>query len=68
MDNRSYAILQVTGWIPLLNATAENGCMEVTVRGHQSGKVAKHTCCWRDTWYIELSEEEMQQSLGKIVI
>ncbi|XP_076463481.1 phytanoyl-CoA dioxygenase domain-containing protein 1-like [Babylonia areolata] len=64
MDNRSYEVLQVTGWIPLLDATRENGCMEVVSGGHLKGKVATHTCCWRDTWYIMLDEEEMTRTLG----
>jgi len=64
LDNRSYEVMQVTAWIPLLNATRENGCMEVVAKGHQTGKVATHTCCWGDTWYIMLGEDEMEKTLG----
>ena len=64
LDNRSYEVMQVTAWIPLLDATRENGCMEVAARGHLKGKVASHTCCWRDTWYVMLAEDEMVKTLG----
>lgn len=64
LDNRSYEVLQVTAWIPLLDANRDNGCMEVAAKGHLSGKVATHTCCWGDTWYIMLAEEEMEKTLG----
>jgi len=30
MDNHSYDILQLTAWIPMMNATKENGCMQVS--------------------------------------
>lgn len=29
------------------------------------GKMAKHTCCQSDTWFIDLSEEEMRNTLSK---
>lgn len=64
LDNRSYEVLQVTAWVPLLDVNRDNGCMEVVAKGHLSGKVATHTCCWGDTWYIMLGEDEMQKTLG----
>ncbi|KAK7488659.1 hypothetical protein BaRGS_00020112 [Batillaria attramentaria] len=63
LDNRSYEVMQVTAWIPLLDANRENGCMEVAARGHLKGKVATHQCCWRDTWYVMLDEKEMEKTL-----
>ncbi|PVD25798.1 hypothetical protein C0Q70_13458 [Pomacea canaliculata] len=63
LDNRSYEVLQVTAWIPLLDATRENGCMEVAARGHLKGKVATHQCCWGGTWYVMLEEQEMEDTL-----
>lgn len=65
LDNRSYEVLQVTAWIPLLDATRENGCMEVAARGHLKGKVATHQCCWGGTWYVMLEEQEMEDTLGE---
>ncbi|KAK7103955.1 phytanoyl-CoA dioxygenase domain-containing protein 1 homolog [Littorina saxatilis] len=63
LDNRSYEVLQVTAWIPLLDAKRENGCMEVAAKGHLKGKVATHNCCWGGTWYVMLEEDEMVKSL-----
>ncbi|XP_076450424.1 1-deoxypentalenic acid 11-beta-hydroxylase-like [Babylonia areolata] len=63
LDNASYEVLQVTAWIPLLHATRDNGCMEVVSGGHLKGKVATHTCCWGDTWYVMLGEQEMARTL-----
>jgi hypothetical protein len=53
-----------TAWIPLIDATVENGCMQVVSGGHQKGKTATHTCCAGPTWYIDLAEEEMEKTLG----
>jgi hypothetical protein len=39
------ATLQPTAWIPLIDATVENGCMQVKKGAHLTGKVARHTCC-----------------------
>ncbi|XP_046340454.2 phytanoyl-CoA dioxygenase domain-containing protein 1-like [Haliotis rufescens] len=64
LDNESYKVLQPTAWIPLLDATAQNGCMEVVTGGHRPGRICRHTCCWADTWYVELPEEEMVKTLG----
>lgn len=33
-------------------------------RAHRHGRVVRHTCCWENTWYIDLAEEEMVKSLG----
>ena len=30
MDNRVYDILQLTAWIPMMNATVETGCLQVS--------------------------------------
>ena len=32
--------------------------------GHRKGVTANHTCCAGGTWYVELSEDEMKNSLG----
>ncbi|XP_046548110.1 phytanoyl-CoA dioxygenase domain-containing protein 1-like [Haliotis rubra] len=64
LDNESYKVLQPTAWIPLLDANEKNGCMEVVSGGHRPGRICRHTCCWADTWYVELAEEEMVKTLG----
>lgn len=64
LDNDSYKVFQLTSWIPLLDANATNGCMQVVRSGHKTGKVAKHVGCWRDTWYVSLVEEDAEKKLG----
>ncbi|XP_019644504.1 PREDICTED: phytanoyl-CoA dioxygenase-like isoform X1 [Branchiostoma belcheri] len=56
--------LQPTAWIPLLDATKKNGCMQVLKGGHRKGITATHTCCAGGTWYVEVSAEEMEKTLG----
>lgn len=58
------ATLQATAWIPLLDATKENGCMQVVRGGHRRGITATHTCCAGNTWYVDLAEDEMEKTLG----
>jgi len=64
LDPVAWNVLQLTAWIPLIDANLQNGCMQVMRRGHQTGKTAQHTCCSGNTWYVELSTEEMRKSLG----
>ncbi|CAH1786911.1 unnamed protein product [Owenia fusiformis] len=64
LDSDSYSVLQPTAWIPLLDATEKNGCLQVIRNSHKSGKVAKHNCCWGTTHYVMLDEEESPKILG----
>lgn len=64
LDNDTYKVFIPTAWIPFLDANEENGCLEVAERGHRSGRVATHQCCWGDTFYTILEEKEMEQTLG----
>ncbi|XP_034325415.2 phytanoyl-CoA dioxygenase domain-containing protein 1 [Magallana gigas] len=64
LDRDSYTVLQPTAWIPLLDTDQQNGCMQVAHRGHKTGKVATHQCCYGNTWYVMLEEKEMAKSLG----
>lgn len=63
-SEESYDHLIPTAWIPFLDAKPENGCMQMIRYGHKTGKMARHTCCTTDTWFISLDEEEMEKSLG----
>lgn len=59
----SASTLQLTAWIPLIDATIINGCMQVLHGGHRLGKLASHVGCSGGTWYIETVSEELS-SLG----
>ena len=64
LDPSALGTLQPTAWIPLIDATVDNGCMQVVRGGHRLGKTATHTCCAGGTWYVDLDEKEMERSLG----
>ncbi|CAH1780477.1 unnamed protein product [Owenia fusiformis] len=59
----SYEHLVVTAWIPFLNTHANNGGMQV-VKGVHGRGCARHTCAPGDTWYIDLSEDDIRNTLG----
>ncbi|RUS88917.1 hypothetical protein EGW08_003356 [Elysia chlorotica] len=63
LDNDSYKVLQLGAWVPLLDANEQNGCMEVISGGHRAGKVARHTCCWGNTWYVLMDEKDAEEKL-----
>jgi hypothetical protein len=63
MDKRAYSVFQLTAWIPLMDADVETGCMQIVRYGHKTGRVATHTCCAGDTWYIMLGDDEMRKTL-----
>eukprot|EP00045_Choanoeca_perplexa_P007279 m.64590 g.64590 ORF g.64590 m.64590 type:complete len:398 (+) comp14008_c0_seq1:42-1235(+) len=58
-----WSTLQLTAWIPMLDATKENGCMQVVRGGHKTGLAGHHTCCAGGTWYIDLPEDQMTNVL-----
>ncbi|XP_074644175.1 phytanoyl-CoA dioxygenase domain-containing protein 1 homolog [Tubulanus polymorphus] len=64
LDTDSYTTLTPTAWIPLIDANDENGCLQMVMNGHKSGKVARHSCCAGPTWYVMLDEEDMKNDLG----
>lgn len=59
----SYDHMVVTTWIPFLDTHEQNGGMQVVKGGHRKGRVARHTCCVEDTWFVSLSEEDMEKTL-----
>lgn len=64
LEDSCWSTLQLTAWVPLVDATAENGCMQVIRGGHRTGRAATHTCCVGGTWYTEVTPEEMTDTLG----
>ena len=63
-SHTSLNTLITTAWIPLIDATRDNGCMQVVRGGHRAGITATHTCCAGDTWHVNLAESEIEASLG----
>ncbi|XP_033734117.1 uncharacterized protein LOC117323176 [Pecten maximus] len=63
LDTDSYKVLQPTAWIPLVDADERNGCMQVIHKGHKTGLVGNHQCCYGGTWYVMLDENEMERTL-----
>ncbi|OWF37081.1 uncharacterized protein LOC110440563 [Mizuhopecten yessoensis] len=63
LDTNSYRVLQPTAWIPFVDATETNGCLQMMHGGHKTGKVATHQCCHGGTWYVMLEEDEMEKTL-----
>ena len=39
--------------------------LQVIPKGHCSAKLATHTCCVDDTWYVNLDEKDIENTLGK---
>lgn len=65
MSHDCWECLQLTAWIPLIDTTTKNGCMQVVPRAHRSGRVFTHTGCSGDTWYIEIPPEVMSEEMGE---
>ena len=36
--------------------------------GHRTAKVATHQCCYGNTWYVMLEDEEMEKSLSEYTL
>lgn len=64
LDRDCWGVLQVTAWVPLVDATQRNGCLQVVRGGHRSGRTAPHTGCAGGTWYLSMDEAAAQQELG----
>eukprot|EP00041_Stephanoeca_diplocostata_P030762 m.939477 g.939477 ORF g.939477 m.939477 type:complete len:270 (+) comp23823_c1_seq31:85-894(+) len=48
----------ITIWVALVDATVENGCMQMVKGGHRKGETASHTIgSSTTTWYTEMSED-----------
>jgi len=57
----------LTVWFSLVDATVENGCLQMVKGAHKSGKTATHTVVTTtSTWYTEVDEHTIaSELLGK---
>ncbi|XP_012945832.1 phytanoyl-CoA dioxygenase [Aplysia californica] len=62
-DPASYTSLLPVAWIPLLDVTEENGCLQIIEGGHKTGKVSDHLNCFANTWHVMLDESKMEDTL-----
>ena len=52
----------MSAWFPLLPVDENNGCMQYVKKAHLSGRTARHTLCEGNTWYTELTDEEISNN------
>jgi len=64
LDSIADNVLQLTAWIPFINASVKNGCMQVLKGGHRTGVVCPHVGCTGGTWYIETVTTAIPNRLG----
>lgn len=57
MEPKCDTVLQLTVWIPLIDATFENGCLEVIPHAHQKGVFLHRRN--PESFYLEIPEEEI---------
>ena len=65
LDTDSYSVMQPTAWIPLLDATRKNGCMEVSIPRDYL-KIAKIKCgyfviLWK--YYLHTAQKEKVKTI-----
>lgn len=56
MEPKCDSVLQLTIWIPLIDATIENGCLEVIPHAHREG-VFRHR--HSETFYLEIPDDAL---------
>ena len=57
----------ITVWIPLVNATLENGCLHVIPRTHRRRLLSFHNEVYSGTGYTELDEKHIKPHQAEVV-
>ena len=63
LDSSADRVLQLTAWIPLIDAVTHNDCMQVLNGGHRAGVVAPHVGCAGASWYNEMDIDAVPSTL-----
>ncbi|GFO25971.1 phytanoyl-coa dioxygenase 1-like [Plakobranchus ocellatus] len=63
-DPASYATMIPVVWVPLLDTTTDNGCLQIVEGGHKNGMVCDHLNCFANTWHIMMDESKVEKTLG----
>lgn len=63
LENGAQSVPQISVWIPLMDATRSNGCMEFARGAHRSGKELRHVSQdyiehGNNAWYLEIPRQE----------
>jgi hypothetical protein len=56
----------ITCWIPLVNATAENGCMRILPRAHRQGLATHHT--GGNAGFLVIKDDDLPRSQANAVV
>ncbi len=56
MEPKCDSVLQLTIWIPLIDATVENGCLEVIPHAHRDGVLIHRPS---ETFYLEIPDDAL---------
>lgn len=57
----------ITVWIPLVDATLENGCLHLIPRTHKKRVLSFHAEIYSGTGYIELDEEHLHKAKQEVI-
>ena len=57
----------ITVWIPLVDATLENGCLHVLPGTHKRRVLKHHSENYSGTGYAELDDRHVEKQLGRVV-
>lgn len=57
----------LTLWIPLLDIKISNGAMQFINKGHLLDNIRTHTCCFKNTWYVDLVITTIENEISPFI-